>query len=391
MYLDHAAATPISKEVLEAMQPFFSQEFGNPSSLHNLGVKANQALNNSRKTVAQILHARPDNIIFTSGGTEANNLAIFGMARPVSPAGHIITAAIEHPSILEPIKILEKQGWDITYVPVDKNGLIKPKEVIEAIRPNTKLISLMYANNEIGTIEPIAQIGRQLLRYRAKHQTTYPYFHTDACQAVSYLNLDVKKLRVDLMSVNASKIYGPKGVGFLYLRSGTKFEPITFGGGQEENLRSGTENLPAIVGLAKALKIAQNNKAKKSARLRELCAYFWLKISALGGKDIWPQVKYNGPAIGNGRLPNNLNVCFDKIDGKTLVLQLNKDGIYCSTGPACNARKLATSKTLSAIGLSSECAKTCLRFTLGAETTKSQIDYTVNKLKLILMRLYDKN
>ncbi|MBI5729315.1 MAG: cysteine desulfurase [Candidatus Magasanikbacteria bacterium] len=375
VYLDHAATTPVDKQVFEAMQPFFSTHFGNPSALYKEAQIANGALNDARRTIAEALHAMPDNIVFTSGGTEANNLALFGVARTHAKHGkHIITVATEHHAVLEPLAQLKKEGWKVTALSVDKKGFVKVEDVFKALRPDTVLISIMYANNEIGTVQPIADIGRQLLRYRKEHKTRYPFFHTDACQAAGYLNLDVEKLHVDLMTVNGSKIYGPKGAGFLYVRRGVKLQPIVFGGSQERNLRSGTENVPGAVGLARALEICQ--KLRSTRKIEKLSEYFWKLLQ----KKV-PSVELNGPEIGEGRLPNNLNIVFPGIDGEALVIYLDSYGVMCSTGSACTAVSREPSHVLKAIGRNKREMLSSMRFTLGRGTTKQDIDYAIHSLQ----------
>ncbi len=394
VYLDHAATTPVDKRVFLAMQSYFTKIYGNPSSLYHEGQKANGALNDSRRTVAKLLGALPENIIFTGSGTESDNLAIYGIARAhqqhglPSPAGsgkaskHIISTPIEHHAVLHPLEDLKKQGWEITYVRVDEKGLANVDEIIKAIRPDTVLISIMYANNEIGTIEPIAEIGRKLLQYRKEKNSVYPFFHTDACQAAGYLDLDVEKLHVDLMTINGGKIYGPKGVGALYLRRGVQIKPLILGGGQERNLRSGTENIAGIVGLAKALELAQANKERESKRLNGLVNYLWEKIQ----KQI-PQVKLNGPAIGAERLANNLNIGFMGMEGEALLLYLDEYGIMCSTGSACTAESLDQSHVLKALGVPYEYSRGSLRFTFGHANTKQDIDYLMKYLPLIVAQM----
>ncbi len=391
IYLDHAATTPVDPRVFQAMRPFFIEKFGNPSSLYTAGMEANGAVNDSRRKIAEILHAMPDNIIFTSGGTESDNLAIFGVARsnPPSQGGtrgvlakrHIITTQIEHHAILSPLHALEQQGWSITYLPVDKAGLVNPNDVIQAIRPQTVLISIMYANNEIGTVEPIAEIGKQLLHYRKENKTVYPYFHTDACQATGLLDLDVEKLHVDLMTINGSKIYGPKGIGALYVRRGVKIEPIIYGGQQERHVRAGTENVPGIVGLGKALELVQKNKDKESARLKKLAEYFINKLKLI------PDCKLNGPELENNRLVNNVSVTFNGVEGEALVIYLNEKGIMCSTGSACNNNVSERSHVLKAIGLPEKEAASTIRFSMGQTTAKTDLDYTVKCLLEIINKL----
>lgn len=382
IYLDYAAGTPVDKEVLKTMMPFFSNEFGNPSALYKSGVVAHKAISEARKKIAEILHAQPDTIIFTGGGTESDNLAIFGVTHANTDRPHIISTPIEHDAVLKPLEHLKTEGYEITYVPVDKNGAVNPDDVISAIRPETVLISTMYANNEIGTIEPIAEIGRQLIRYRKEKGTAYPYFHTDACQAAGYLHLDVEKLHVDLMTLNGSKIYGPKGIGLLYVRRGVAFDPQTLGGSQERGRRAGTENVPGIIGFAKALEKIQNTKDKLQKQIFKLNEYFWKELR----KNI-PGAKLNGAALGMKRLPNNLNIVFPGFSGETLLLYLDALGVSCSTASACNTESVDTSHVLKAIGVSAEDAGSSLRFTLGKGTTKKELDYTASALAKILKLL----
>ena len=427
IYLDHAATTPLDPRVLTAMKPFFIGEFGNPSALYDLGVQARQAIDASRKSIAEILHTTADTVAFTSGGTESNNLAILGVARQMLSAAHttanpstpplgkgrisksppfqggvgvvagvkasrgrIITTPIEHDSVLGPIKKLEQEGWEVTYVSVDKYGLVNPQDVIRAIRPETVLISVMYANNEIGIIEPIAEIGRMILRYRKEHNSPYPYFHTDACQAANYLDIDVEKLHVDLMTINGSKIYGPKGTGLLYVRRGVKLEPLFYGGQQEHSLRPGTENVAGIVGLAKALALAQAPSPNKGedggGGLRKLTKYFWSQL-----QEKVSNVKLNGPEIDEQRLPNNLNIEFPGIEGEALLLYLNEAGIMCSTSSACGLESSEPSHVLSAIELLPERVRGSVRFSLGHSIKKNDVDYAINQLVSILKLLRGRN
>ncbi|MBP6859029.1 MAG: cysteine desulfurase [Candidatus Magasanikbacteria bacterium] len=383
VYLDHAAATPLDSQVFLAMKPFFNAVYGNPSSLHSQGQQADKALGNARNVIAHSLGAHPENIIFTSSGTESDNLAIYGIAKAHAQQGrHIISTILEHDAVLKPLEDLKKQGWHITYIQADSRGLIKTDDVIAAIRPDTVLISLMYANNEIGTINPIAEIGRKLLQYRKNNNTAYPLLHTDACQAVNFLDISVEKLHVDLMSVNGSKIYGPKGTGFLYVRSSVLLEPTLLGGGQEKNLRSGTENIPGIVGLAKAMELAQKSKIKESKRVENLAQYFWGKVQ----KQV-PGVTLNGPAIGINRLVNNVNINFADIEGEALLLYLDAYGIMCSTGSACSSKTLETSHVLKALGMNYQESQGSVRFSFGKENTKEQIDYTMKYLPKIVEQL----
>ena len=378
VYFDHAATTYVAPEVLEEMMPYFSDIYANPSGLYAIGREVNGALEDARRRVAQILHTMSDSIFFTGGGTESDNMAILGVARKHEKNGkHIITTKIEHHAVLYPCEYLEKHGFEVTYLTPDEFGFVSAKQVKEALRPDTILVSIMYANNEIGTIEPIADIGREILKWRKENNTKYPYFHTDACQAAGAFDLDVEKLHVDLMTINASKLYGPKGVGILYKHRNVSIEPIIFGGGQERGLRSGTENVPGIVGFAKALEMAQENKEAENNRLIELRNYFWERLE----KEI-PKLRLNGPSLENpeNRLPNNLNISVLDIEGEALLLYLDEYGIVCSTGSACTSESLDPSHVLLACGLPYEYAHGSLRFTLGKRTTKEDVDYAMKYL-----------
>jgi len=379
VYLDNAATTKMDPRVFACMKPYFENKFGNPSALYKLGREANGAINDARRTVAQIIHALPENIIFTGSGTESDNMAVFGITRAHLAQGrHIITTPIEHHAVLHAVEDLKKDGFEITFLPVDKNGLVNSNDVIKAIRPDTILISIMYANNEMGAIAPIAEIGRELLKYRKAHNTVYPFFHTDACQAASYLELDVEKLHVDLLTINGSKIYGPKGVGILYLRRGVKIKPMIVGGSQERKLRASTENVPGIIGLAKAIELTQTAREKESKRVRDLSLYLWKKLQIIS------DIKLNGPEIGEKRLPNNLNVTFLNVEGEALLLYLDEYGVMCSTGSACTSESLEPSHVLRAMGLPYEYAHGSLRFSFGKDNTKSEIDYLIKYLPKIV-------
>lgn len=387
VYLDHAATTYLDPRVKEAMEPYWMEEYGNPSSLYLRGRRAKDALDKARGTVARILNCRPEEIIFTGGGTEAINLAIFGVVRQYDkgerkPRGHLITSKIEHHAVLHSMEALAKEGFEVTYLDVDEYGLVDPEDVWKALRPDTLLVSIMYANNEIGTIEPIEEIGKVIKKYRADRVKTIasgsdpkpytlnptPLFMTDACQAAGALDLDVQKLGVDLLVFNGSKIYGPKGVGALYVRRGVRLKPLIYGGGQENNLRSGTENVPGIVGLAKALEIAHEEKEKENARLTELRDYLINRLLT----EI-PKTVLNGHPTR--RLPNNVNVSVLDIEGEAVVLYLDARGIYISTGSACTSTTLDPSHVILAIGRPYEYAHGSLRFTLGRRTTKEDLDY----------------
>lgn len=387
IYLDHAATTPIDPQVLEAMLPYFSDKFGNPGAIYELGREAKKAVTEARKKVAHILAVRENEIVFTAGGTESVNLAILGYARRNQLhgeyKGHIITTNIEHDAVLNSCAALQHQGFDVTYLSVDKNGLIKTEQIARAIRSNTILVSVIYANNEIGTIEPISEIGSMIKRFndeRGKKNLPYIAFHTDACQAAGYLNVRPYDLNVDLLTINGSKIYGPKGTGILYVKDTISIEPIIYGGGQEKGLRSGTENVPGIVGFAKALELAASSRQKENQRLTKLRDYFIEKLP----KKI-PQVLLNGHP--KKRLPNNINFSILGIEGESLVLYLEAKGIYSSTGSACSAASLEPSHVILALGRKSEEAHGSLRITLGKSTTKKDLDYTLSVLPGIVKRL----
>jgi cysteine desulfurase len=391
--MDHAATTYVDPRVLGAMLPYFEKDFGNASSLYREGRTARRAVDTARADIAKTLGAQSDEIIFTSGGTEANNLALFGVARSLgglaSKLGgrpHIITTKIEHHSVLEPLKVLEKEGFDVTYLEVGANGIVRVADVIAALRPETILVSIMYANNEIGTIQPLAEISRAIRNFREiKNQKSkiknfgaaLPLLHTDACQAAGYLDMNVTRLGVDLMTANGGKIYGPKGTGFLYVRKGIKLTPLVYGGGQERGLRSGTENVAGIVGLAAAFMLAQKERARESARLMKLRDAL---IRGLMQKV--PKVVLNGDA--GRRLPNNVNVSVLDIEGEGIVLYLDEYGIAASTGSACTAEDLEPSHVILALGKPYEFAHASLRFTLGRRSTGHDIKYVIKVLPEIV-------
>lgn len=370
VYLDYAATTPIDPKVFKAMAPYFKKDFGNPSSIHGYGQKALSAIDEARQTAADFLGCSQDEIIFTGSATEANNLAIFGL---VKPGGHIITTNIEHHAVLEPFQALSKRGIEVTYVPVDKEGLVSVSDIKKAIKPNTVLVSIMYANNEIGTVQPIAEIGKML--------PDNIYFHTDAVQAANYFDCNVKNLGVDLLTLSAHKIYGPKGTGLLYVREGVKIEPFILGGGQEQGRRSGTENVAAIVGFAQALKEVQNPKIKIQS----------IKIKQYRDKIIKTILKYIPDARLNGslaqRLPNNANISFEGAEGEAIVIALDQKGIACSTGSACSSRSLQASHVLLALGLSEEQAHGSLRITVGRYTSQLEVERFLKVLPTVISRL----
>ncbi|MEM4152546.1 MAG: cysteine desulfurase NifS [Candidatus Pacearchaeota archaeon] len=373
IYLDHAATTPLAQEVFEAMKPYFSEKFGNASSLHSFGQEARAAIETARKIAAKFLGARPNEIIFTSGGTESNNLAIKGVAfANKSKGNHIITSKIEHHAILEPCHWLEKHGFKVTYLNVDKYGLVNPADVEKAITKDTILVSIMHANNEIGTIEPIEEIGKICKKHKV-------YFHTDAVQSFGKIPIDVKKMNIDLLSASSHKLYGPKGVGLLYINQDVKIEPVQHGGGHESGLRSGTENVPGIVGFAKAIELAEKNMKKEAERQTKLRDKIINEILKIPGSQL------NGHPTQ--RLPNNVNVSIKGVEGEALLIRLNEKGIAVSTGSACSTKSLEPSHVLTAIGLTAEQAHGSLRITLGKDNTEQDIDYTIEQLKNIINSL----
>jgi len=374
IYLDHAATTPTDPQVVEAMLPYFTERFGNPSSLYSLGREAKQAMETAREKVARAIGARPEEIVFTSGGTESDNFALEGVAFALQKKGnHIITSSIEHHAVSETCKFLQKRGFSVTYLPVDGHGRIDPEEVAKAITPQTILISIMHANNEIGTIEPIAEIARVA---RGKEV----YFHTDAVQTVGSLPIDVDELGVNLLSMSAHKFYGPKGVGALYIRSGTRIVRFLHGGEQERKRRASTENIPGIVGMGKAIEIAQEKReesSKKAAALRDRLMDGLFKAL--------DNIRLNGHPTE--RLPNNVNICVERVEGESMLLNLDARGICASSGSACTSGSLEPSSVLMAIGIPPEIAHGSLRFTVGRATTEEDIDYVLEVLPEIVGRL----
>ncbi|HPS92377.1 MAG TPA: cysteine desulfurase NifS [Methanothrix sp.] len=362
IYMDHSATTPVAAEVLQAMLPYFRDQFGNASSLHGFGREAKVALEQSREKVADLLGAGPEEIIFTSGGTESDNLALKGIARRNRKQGnHIITTRIEHPAILETCRTLEKEGFSVTYLPVTDEGLVDVAALEAAIKPETILISVMHANNEVGTIQPIEEIGRLAAEKDI-------YLHTDAVQSVGKIATKVDSLGVDLLSLSAHKIYGPKGVGALYVRRGSKLESIVQGGGHERGLRSGTENVAGIVGLAKAAQLCEEGMAAEGQRLGKLSER--LAALVLGRvKDAW----INGTM--KKRLPGSLNFGFSYVEGESLLLYLDSKGIAVSTGSACSSHKLEPSHVLLSLGLPPVKCHGSLRITMGRSNTEEDVDY----------------
>ncbi|MEK7537077.1 MAG: cysteine desulfurase family protein [Patescibacteria group bacterium] len=395
IYLDTAATTPCDPRVLKAMAPFWSKIYGNPSSFNDSGRKAREAVEQSRKRIARILGAKNQEIIFTSSATEASNFAVFGVANasqksqipnPKIPKSkyHIITTKIEHRSVFEPIKKLGESGFEITYLEVNKEGLISLEEFKEALRPETFLVSIIYVNNEIGSVQPIKKIGKIIKEFK---KVSGPlYFHIDASQASAYLDINVNNLEVDLMTISSHKIYGPKGIAALYVRRGTEIKPLIYGGGQEWGLRSSTEAVPLIVGFAKAIEISNRLKLISNKKEEKLKQYF-----VNGLRKTIPGIKINGPENLKDRVPHIINTTFPGIENEQLLLQLDKYGIRASAGSACTSRGIEPSHVLLAMGLSKKEARSSIRFSLGRKISKTDLDYVLKilpKVVNIIKRLY---
>lgn len=374
VYFDHSATTPVDPKVVEAMLPFLSEKFGNPSSIHSFGREVKVALEEAREMVAEFCHTRAADIYFTSGGTESDNMAIKGIAYELKTKGkHIITSQVEHHAVLHTCEFLEKEGFEITYLRPDKYGMIHPESVAEAIRKDTILISIMHANNEVGTISPLEQIG-------SIARNSGVLFHTDVVQTFGKIPLDLSELPVDLMSASAHKIYGPKGVGLLYIRKGVKLIPMAHGGGHERNRRPGTENIPGIIGLAKAVELRKDRMKDENEFVKGLRDLFYEKIT----KAI-PRLILNGHP--DERLAGHLNLSFVGIEGEALLLSLDLKGVAASSGSACTSGSLDPSHVLAAMGLKPEIARASIRFTLGKDNTEEDVDYAVRILPEIVQRL----
>ncbi|MBU1290279.1 MAG: cysteine desulfurase NifS [bacterium] len=375
IYMDHAATTSTDVEVVKAMEPYFSLKYGNPNSIHSFGQEAREAVEEAREKIAHLIGANPSEIVFTAGGTEADNYAIKGIAWANQKKGnHIITSKIEHHAVLHSCQFLEKQGFRVTYLPVDKYGLIDPEDVKKAITDKTILVTIMHANNEIGTIEPIKEISKVVKKAGV-------YFHIDSVQTVGHIPIDVNDLGVDMLSMSGHKFYGPNGVGALYLRKGTRIVNLIDGGAQEKNRRAGTENVAGIVGLGKAAELAEERltqgKEKKIVRLRD-------KLIK-GIIDKIENVRLNGHPTK--RLPGNANFCFEFIEGESMLLSLDMEGVAASSGSACTSGSLTASHILLAIGLPPEIAHGSLRLTLGKDNTEEEIDYVIDILPGIIEKL----
>ncbi|MGE5325444.1 MAG: cysteine desulfurase family protein [Deltaproteobacteria bacterium] len=374
--MDNNATTPVAPEVREAMQPFLAEDFGNASSIHWYGQRAKAAVETAREQLAALLHARPNDLVFTSGGTEADNMSILGgvdAAQGKDETKHLVVSAIEHHAVLHSAKSLERRGVAVTYVKAGASGLVNPADVERALRPNTVLVSVMLANNEIGTVQPLEEIGRITRERRV-------VFHTDAVQAVGKIPVDVEKLGVDLLSLSAHKLHGPKGVGALYVRKGVQIAPLFFGGHSERDRRPGTENTPGIVGLGKAAEIASAKLAEDGPRLAALRDHLEDTLLAR-----IPQCSRNGAR--EPRLPSTANIRFDHVDGEGFVIAADLKGIACSTGAACSSGSVEPSHVLSAIGLSNAQARSSIRFSLGRMTAAEDIDYALEVIPAVVERL----
>lgn len=371
IYLDNAATTRTAPEVVDAMLPYFTEKYGNPSSVYGFAAENKEVISRQRRVIAEVLGAKENEIYFTAGGTESDNWALTATAEAYASKGkHIITSRIEHHAILHTCEYLEKRGYEVTYLDVDENGLVDPKKVEEALRPDTILISIMTANNEIGTIQPIREIG-EIARAHGV------LFHTDAVQAFAQIPINVEECRIDMLSASGHKLNGPKGIGFLYIRKGVKIRSFIHGGAQERKRRAGTENVPGIVGVGKAVELAASTMEERAERETKLRDYTIARIE----KEI-PYCRLNGDRVK--RLPNNINFSFRFIEGESMLIKLDLKGICASSGSACTSGSLDPSHVLLAIGLPHEIAHGSLRMTLGADTTKEDLDYTVDCLKQIV-------
>ena len=372
IYLDNAASTRVDEKVVDEMLPYFREQFGNPSSIHKYGRLASMAIQNARKRIASLINAESKEILLTSGGTESNNTALYGIAYK-KKRGYVVTSSIEHDAILEPCKRLERDGFQVTYLPVDKYGLVNPEDVKRVISSDTCLISIMVANNEVGTIQPIKEICK------IAHEKSIP-MHTDAVQAVGKIPIDVKELDIDLLSISSHKINGPKGVGALYIKKGTDLDPLILGGGQENGLRSGTENVPNIVGFGKACQLAKENMKQNEDHFNKLTT----KLRSRVLQEI-PYVTFNGHP--EKRIPNNTHFTFLGVNGEDLIIKLDENNVAASTGSACSVRTQKASHVLKAMGFSHEQITGSLRLTTGMSNTEKEIDDTVEILKKVVNEL----
>jgi cysteine desulfurase len=373
IYMDHSATTPVDPLVVDAMLPFFTETFGNASSLHSFGTEAAEALSGARKQVADAIGALPEEIIFTSGGTESDNLAIRGVVPFNAGKKHIITSVIEHPAVLNTCAFLESQGHEVTYVPVDADGIVDAGKLEASIKENTVLISIMHANNEVGTIQPIEKISGIAKEHNI-------YFHTDAVQSVGKIPVNVDDLGVDMLSISSHKIHGPKGVGALYVRKGTNISPIVFGGNHEKGMRSGTENISGIVGFARAMEIAVKRLETDSEHMTKMRDSLISRVF-----DTIADVRLNGhPSV---RLPNNVNMSFKYVEGESMLMMLDMQGVAVSTGSACSSKSLKASHVLSSLEIEDDFIHGSLRISLGRGNTMEDIDYVVNALQETIAKL----
>ena len=380
IYMDHAATTAVSADALAAMRPYFSQAYGNPSSMYALAQEGRRAIDEARDRCAKVLGARVGDIIFTSGGTESDNAAIMGPAIALKGHGnHIVTTAIEHHAVLHACELMETLGFRVTYVPVNRDGLVDPGAIEAALTDETTVVSVMLANNEIGTIQPVAEVARRVKARAAESKRTI-VVHTDAVQAAGYCDLDVNRLGVDLLSLSAHKFQGPKGVGLLYLRRNTPFVPVQVGGAQERDRRAGTENVAGIVGMSVALELAERHREAYAAHA------LMLRDRLMAGiQERIDDVRLNGHPTE--RLPNNLNVSFDGVEGEPVLLGLDLAGVAASSGSACTAASLEPSHVLLALGMSTDLARASLRLTVGPENTEAEVDYVVDTLAHLVAKL----
>lgn len=394
IYLDNAATTPVDPAVLKAMMPYFSKKFGNPFSVHGFGQEAKVAVDNARDEVAKFLGSKPEEVFFTSGATESNNWAVSGILKKAMPSGlpaertletfipHIVTTAFEHHCVLNSSLAAQKAGFKTTIIKPQPNGVVSARDIEHAITKDTVLVSVMYVNNEVGTIQPIKEIGaiikeKRYVRQQLQNKTPL-YFHTDAVQAANYLDCNVDRLGADLLTLSAHKIYGPKGVGALYVRRGTHIAPSQYGGEQESNMRAGTHNVPGIVGMGKAISLIPKHQ-KGLAKMKKMRDKLFAEILKIGGTQINGSVEF--------RTPNNANFSFRGVEGESLVISLDMEGIAASTGSACSSASLEPSHVLTSMGISHEIAHASLRLSLGKDTTPQEIDYVIKKLPPIIERL----
>jgi cysteine desulfurase len=376
VYLDNNATTPVLPEVLDAMRPYFGEHFGNASSIHHHGQETRGAVERARESIATLLGCRPAEIVFTSGGTEADNLAIFGLARP---GDHVISSTIEHHAVLNSCKQLQERGIEVTFLPVDGRGLINPDDLRRALRPNTKLVTIMFANNETGVIQPVEEIGKICAKADV-------YFHTDGVQAASKIPIDVKAVGCDLLSISGHKFHAPQGIGALYVRKGTKLEPMFYGGSHERSRRAGTENVPGIIGMGKAAELAIKAFAagedREMAALRDrLQAAILNRVESAGvnGSDVYGEVAH--------RVPNTTNIYFDYLEGEALVIALDLKGLAVSTGAACSSGAIEPSHVLTAMGLRPDRARASIRFSLGKQNTAGDVDFAIDLVPAAVERL----